>query len=180
MTDRFYLFSGIKKFSWNSKICCHLFSNNLILLSDQAEKLISDTYPYEGVGMAVGGNERRQFNRALFDHKKKVSAIFDTTAFPKKTVVVQVVNISHGGVFFTIRATREIHLQPNDLIVFKEFRQNDSPPFSIYVEAKIVWVLDEPAMEYIGMGSKFTHLSPENKEKLSEFIKSCAQVDLSS
>lgn len=123
--------------------------------------------------MAEGGNERRQFNRALFDHKKKVSAIFDTTGSPKKTVVVQVVNISYGGVFFTIRATREIHLHPNDLIIFKEFRQNDSPPFSIYAEAKIVWVLDEPAMEYTGMGSRFTHLSPENKEKLSEFIRTC-------
>lgn len=123
--------------------------------------------------MAEGRNERRQFTRALFDHTKKVSAVFTTTGSFSKTIVVQVVNISYGGVFFTVRATREIHLQPEDLIVFKEFRQNDSPPLSIHIEAKIIWVLDEPAMEYIGMGSKFTHLSSENKEKLSEFIRSC-------
>ncbi len=81
--------------------------------------------------------------------------------------------MSHGGIFFTFRSTRELRLQNGDHIIFKEFREQDLPPFAIQIEAKIVWVLDEPAMEFVGVGSKFINLSPENKEKLEQFIQTC-------
>jgi|MudIll2142460700_1097286.scaffolds.fasta_scaffold42550_3 c-di-GMP-binding flagellar brake protein YcgR len=122
--------------------------------------------------MTVNPQERRQFIRAFFSHEKKISAVFSTIQSPQKAIFVQVVNISHGGVFFTFRSTRELQLQKGDRIVFKEFREKDLPPFSIHLEATIVWVLDEPAMEFVGVGSKFINLSPENKDKLELFIQS--------
>jgi len=122
--------------------------------------------------MAESGQERRQFIRALFGHEKKISAVFTTAQNPQKSIFVQVVNMSLGGVFFTYRSTRQLHLQQGDHIIFKEFRESDSPPFPIQIEATIVWVLDEPAMEYTGVGSKFIQLSTENLEKLEQFIHS--------
>ena len=122
--------------------------------------------------MTENPQERRQFTRAFFSHEKKISAVFSTTQFPQKAIFVQVVNMSHGGVFFTFRSTRELKLQKGDHIIFKEFREKDLPPFSIQLEATIIWVLDEPAMEFVGVGSKFVHLSPENKDQLEQFIRS--------
>jgi c-di-GMP-binding flagellar brake protein YcgR len=123
--------------------------------------------------MAENVQERRQSVRALFGHEKKISAILTTVQFPQKAIFVQVVNMSHGGVFFTFRSTRQLHLQKGDHITFKEFREKDFPPFAIQIEARIVWVLDEPAMEFVGIGSKFIKLSQENKEKLEQFIQAC-------
>jgi len=123
--------------------------------------------------MTENPQDRRQAIRALFGHVKKISAIFTTIQSPQKAIFVQVVNMSHGGIFFTFRSTRELHLQNGDHIIFKEFRKKDLPPFAIQIEAKIVWVLDEPAMEFVGVGSKFINLSPENKEKLEQFIQTC-------
>jgi c-di-GMP-binding flagellar brake protein YcgR len=123
--------------------------------------------------MTENPQDRRQSIRALFGHEKKISAIFSTIQSPQKAIFVQVVNMSHGGIFFTFRATRELRLQNGDHIIFKEFREQDLPSFAIQIEAKIVWVLDEPAMEFVGVGSKFINLSPENKEKLEQFIQTC-------
>jgi c-di-GMP-binding flagellar brake protein YcgR len=123
--------------------------------------------------MTENPQDRRQSIRALFGHEKKISAIFTTIQSPQKAIFVQVVNMSHGGIFFTFRSTRELRLQNGDHIIFKEFREQDLPPFAIQLEAKIVWVLDEPAMEFVGVGSKFVNLSPENKEKLEQFIQTC-------
>ena len=122
--------------------------------------------------MAESGQERRQFIRALFGHEKEISAVFATALNPQKSIFVQVVNMSQGGVFFTYRSTRQLQLQQGDHIIFKEFRESDSPPFFIEIEAKIVWIIDEPAMEYTGVGSKFIQLSSENLEKLEQFILS--------
>jgi c-di-GMP-binding flagellar brake protein YcgR len=123
--------------------------------------------------MTDNPQERRQFIRALFGHEKKISAVFSTAQNPQKALFVQVVNMSHGGVFFTFRSIRELKLQKGDHIIFKEFREKDLPPFSIQLEATIVWILDEPAMEFVGVGSQFVHLSQENKSKLEKFIQSC-------
>ena len=122
--------------------------------------------------MAESGQERRQYIRALFGHEKKISAVFTTTLNPQKSIIVQVVNLSQGGIFFSFRSTRQLHLQQGEHILFKEFRESDFPPFPIEIEAKIVWILDEPAMEHTGVGSKFIQLSPENLERLLQFIQS--------
>ena len=121
-------------------------------------------------------NDRRQSQRVLFEKKHDIMGHFSLVKNPGKSVIVHIMNMSLGGIFFTIRYNRDIQLQVGDIIIFEDIRRNDLKVFSLKLEAKIIWIMDDSEMEYIGVGSKFLDLNSEKASRIKDCIHYCQKI----
>jgi len=117
--------------------------------------------------------ERRQSQRILFEKHNHIMGYFSLPVKQGKSIVVQILNISQGGISFSLRSNRDIQLKVGDKIIFEEIVNKDSKNFSLKMNAIIVWIMDDPAMEYTGVGSKFLEKDPEKELKISDCIQHC-------
>jgi len=118
-------------------------------------------------------SERRQSQRILFEKKHDIMGHFSVTKNPGKSVVVHILNMSLGGIFFTYRANRDIQLKVGERIIFENIRKGDSNFFPLKLEAEIIWVIDDSKLEYIGVGSKFIGLDDEKYSRIKNCIQYC-------
>jgi hypothetical protein len=121
-------------------------------------------------------NDRRQSQRILFEKKHDIMGHFSITTNPGKSIVVHIMNMSLGGIFFTIRANRDVQLKMGDKIIFENIRRGDSKFFPLKLEAEIIWIMDDSDMEYIGVGSKFINLDGEKTSRLKNCIHYCQVI----
>ncbi|UCF63821.1 MAG: PilZ domain-containing protein [bacterium] len=121
-------------------------------------------------------SDRRQSQRILFEKKHDIMAHFSITANPGKSVVVHIMNMSLGGIFFTIRANRDVRLKVGDNIIFENIRKADSKFFTLKLEAEIIWIMNDSDLEYIGVGSKFINLDDEKTSRLQDCIHYCRVI----
>ena len=117
--------------------------------------------------------ERRQSQRIPFEKQQKIMGHFYLPGREDKSVVVQILNMSGGGVFFTLRSSRGIPLKVGDKIFFQDIVNQESKTFSLKLHAEIIWITDDPTMEYTGIGTKFLHMNPEHDLKVQDCIKHC-------
>lgn len=118
-------------------------------------------------------NERRQSDRVLFEKQDKIMGHFSLLEKQDKSIVVQILNISLGGISFTLRSNRDIELKMGDRIIFEEIVNKDSQVFSIKMRAIIIWIMEDSTMEYTGIGSKFLDMNSERKSIMNDCIQHC-------
>lgn len=118
-------------------------------------------------------NERRQSQRILFEKQDKIMGHFLLPEKQEKSIVVQILNISTGGISFTLRSNRDIELKVGDKILFKDIINKDSQTFSLEMRAMIIWIMEDSTMEYSGIGSKFVDINSEKKSIISDCIQHC-------
>ena len=118
-------------------------------------------------------NDRRQSQRILFEKKHDIMGHFCVTKNPGKSIIVHILNMSLGGIFFTFRANRDIQLTVGDKIIFENIRKGESRFFPLNLEAEIIWVMDDSKLEYIGVGSKFISLDDEKYSRIKNCIQYC-------
>ena len=118
-------------------------------------------------------NERRQSQRVLFEKQHKIMGHFSLLEKQDKSIVVQILNISLGGISFTLRSNRDIELKVGDRIIFEEIVNQDSHVFPIKMRARIVWIMEDSAMEYTGIGSKFLDMNSERESIMNDCIQHC-------
>jgi hypothetical protein len=90
-----------------------------------------------------------------------------------KSIVVQIINMGGGGIFFTLRSNRDIQLKIGDKLFFENIINKDSKSFSLQMDVIIVWIVDDPGMEFTGIGTKFLKLNPELEIKVKACIEHC-------
>ena len=118
-------------------------------------------------------NERRQSQRVLFEKQDKIMGHFSLLEKQGKSIVVQILNMSIGGISFTLRSNRDIELKVGDRIIFEEIVNKDSQVFSIKMRATIIWIMEDSTMEYTGIGSKFIDMNSEKKSIINDCIHHC-------
>lgn len=122
-------------------------------------------------------NERRQSQRVLFEKQDKIMGHFTLPKKQAKSIVVQILNLSTGGISFTLRSNRDIELKVGDKIVFEDIVNKDSHTFSLKIRAIIIWIMEDSSMEYTGIGSKFVDINSEKKSIISDCIQHCQLTD---
>ena len=121
-------------------------------------------------------NERRQSQRVLFEKKNDIMRHFSIIKNPSKSIVVHILNMSTGGIFFTIRSNRDVQLKVGEKIIFEDIRNRDSKVFFLRIEAVIIWIMDNSAMEYVGVGSKFLNVDAEKELRIKECMHYCQAI----
>jgi hypothetical protein len=119
------------------------------------------------------GNERRQSKRTLFKKHNKIMGYFSHSEKQGKSIIVQILNMSAGGIFFSIRSNRDIQLKVGDEIIFENIVNTDSKVYSLNMNAVIIWIMEDPTMEHTGIGSKFVNVDSENKIKIDDCLQHC-------
>jgi hypothetical protein len=113
---------------------------------------------YNGRGveemMESAGAENRQYRRIYFPEELVISGVvagLDTRA----EFSVKVLNLSEGGLFFTLGREKGGCFKEKERILLLNLRGPD--PFSIsqQLNMEIKWVCDNEAMENIGYGCEF-------------------------
>ena len=116
-------------------------------------------------------HERRQDKRALFTIENGILATFTIPGGKIRTMTAYVLNLSMGGIFFTMRQEEIEKIMKGDRVIFLNIKFRKSQPFILNAEAEIVWRTREPAREYSGVGCRFLNLSANSEEQISRFIE---------
>jgi c-di-GMP-binding flagellar brake protein YcgR len=115
--------------------------------------------------------ERRQDKRALFTIENGILATFTVPGGKIRTMTAYVLNLSIGGIFFTMRQEEVEKIIKGDRVIFLNIKFRKSHPFILNAEAEIVWRTGEPAREYSGVGCRFLNLSANSEEQIFRFIE---------
>ncbi|MCK5454191.1 MAG: PilZ domain-containing protein [Calditrichia bacterium] len=118
-------------------------------------------------------SERRQSQRILFEKHDHIMGYFSLPVKQGKSIVVQILNMSSGGIFFSLRSNRDVQLKMGDKIIFEDIVNKDSKTFSLKMNAIVIWIMDDPTMEFAGIGSKFLDMDPEKEIKINDCIQHC-------
>jgi len=122
-------------------------------------------------------SERRQSQRILFKKQNNIMGQFSLLKKQNKPIIVQILNMSRGGIFFTLRSNRDVQLKVGDKIFFEDIINEDSRVFPLKMNAIIIWIMEDSTMEYTGIGSKFLGVDPEQEKKISDCIQHCQLAD---
>jgi hypothetical protein len=116
--------------------------------------------------------EKRKFKRAIFTIEDKVIGLFTLARRPEKVISGSVLNLSMGGIYFTVDATRTIVPLAGDQIVLMQIKASQSLGFLVNIDAVIKWVLNPAMMKYIGVGCEFRNIPELSKKQLGIFVNS--------
>jgi c-di-GMP-binding flagellar brake protein YcgR len=114
--------------------------------------------------------ERREASRAIFTMDHQVMGRISISEKPVRSFVVQILNMSTSGIFFTFRSNRDLNIKSGDIIFYEKIRAGDSDSIVLNIKARIVWMEDDPSSSYVGVGSKFLNDNPEIYKKINNFI----------
>jgi len=117
------------------------------------------------------GDERRQQSRALFTIENGIMASFIIPGIKTKTMTAYVLNLSSGGIFFTMRKEEISKISKGDKVIFLEIKLRKSIPFILNAEAEIIWKTEPTAAEYSGVGCRFLKISSNSEGQISRFIE---------
>ena len=81
-------------------------------------------------------------------------------------------NISVGGLHFTIKRNELISLKIGDRLILTKLMGNSPLQIVSDIEVEIKWVLDYQLMKHVGFGCEFRNLSDMMRTQLSNFVES--------
>jgi hypothetical protein len=116
--------------------------------------------------------ERRRFKRALFTLEDHVIGLFSLARLPDKVLTGYILNLSMGGIYFTLEGSSTILPKVKDKIVLLQIKAPVSLNFLMNVDAETKWVLNTPMLKFIGIGCEFVSLSESGKKQLGNFVDS--------
>jgi len=115
--------------------------------------------------------EKRKFKRALFTADDKVVGLFTLARRPEKIISGTVLNLSMGGIYFTLDASRAIIPATGDQLVLMQIKATSALTFLVNIDAEIKWVLNPTMMRYIGVGCEFINIPELSRKQLGNFVE---------
>lgn len=114
--------------------------------------------------------ERRESKRALFTVENGIIASFTLPGNKIKPMTAYILNLSQGGIFFTMRTDEREKIKKGNLLLFLEIKKRNAKPFILNAEAEVVWLTEGSSREYIGIGCKFLDISKTSQQQIQRFI----------
>jgi hypothetical protein len=116
--------------------------------------------------------EKRKFRRAIFTLEDNVVGLLSLARKPGKIITGYVLNLSMGGIYFTIDATKTIIPEIGDKIVLMQIKAPRSLGFLVNIDAQAKWVLNPTMLKYIGVGCEFINIPELSRKQLGDFVDS--------
>ena len=120
--------------------------------------------------MMESASERRQYKRALFTIEDGVTGLVSISSLPKTPITTYILNLSEGGMNFTLRDEVKDNLKRGDELTILQLKGSPIQRFLVNIDATIKWVLDQPHFDKIGMGCEFMNISTSSKKQLDSFV----------
>lgn len=103
---------------------------------------------------------KRRFERVFFSETKIVeAALVLTDTF--ESITVRVLNLSEGGLYFTLAKDYTKHLQGKNLITLTNLSGLAPFNFPREIVMEIIWVMDHAMFDHVGYGCEFVNLTTQ-------------------
>ncbi|MBU0729234.1 MAG: PilZ domain-containing protein [Proteobacteria bacterium] len=113
---------------------------------------------------------RRKYKRVFYSVQDKMVGFFSCPSQGDKGIVANVMNMSVGGLHFTLKRDDNIKLKVGDHLILTKIVGNAPIQLVVNIETKIKWVLDHHLMKHIGYGCEFMDLPDIVKEQIVDFV----------
>jgi hypothetical protein len=114
--------------------------------------------------------ERRRTNRIVFDIHDELTAVLRDKEENIVRAHIYILNLSFHGMQFTTRSTDRSPFKIAERAILSEVHLNDQRYQNLDIEIIIRWILNPPALRYIGIGCEFLHIPDSSQKFLNEII----------
>ncbi len=122
--------------------------------------------------MYLDNSGRRRYKRVFYSAEDKIVGFFSIPGDNNRSITANVMNMSIGGLHFTLKRDDNIRISQGDKIILHKVTGNIPFQFVANIEAEIKWVLDHHLMKHIGFGCEFVNLSDITKKQLQSLVES--------
>ena len=117
-------------------------------------------------------HNKRKHERITYCIDDGIVGSFAIPAVQKEAITAYILNLSKGGLHFTLRKEDIGKLKEGDQLFFMEIKKWASFRYLVNIDAEIKWIDDDHSFPNIGLGCQFLKISQTSKEHISEFLKS--------
>jgi hypothetical protein len=134
--------------------------------------LLEDQHIMKERNMEIEGKERRHCNRVFYVAEDRMVGFFVSPGNDQKILEAHIMNVSVGGIHFTIKRDGMIPLKMGDRLILTKLMGNSPLRIVSDIETEIKWVLDNRLLKHIGIGCEFRNLPDIISSQLTKFIES--------
>jgi hypothetical protein len=128
-------------------------------------------YMVNETSIKIEDKEKRVYDRVYFSAEDRIVGTF---VFPgnKKKLEAHIMNISAGGLHFTMNRKEMISLKIGDRLILTKMIGSPSLQIVSDIELEIKWKLDYRLMKHVGFGCEFRIIPELVRFQLSKFFES--------
>lgn len=115
---------------------------------------------------------RRRYQRVIFSLDDGIICVFKPLLNSKKLDVktASVMNLSAGGIQFTVRKEDANAFRIGDRLIFSGLRGSQNMDFGKAIEMEILWILELKFLENIGIGCEFKNMPESLINRIDQFV----------
>jgi len=115
---------------------------------------------------------RRRYQRVIFSLEDGIICVFKPQLNSKKLTIkaASVMNLSAGGIQFTVGKEDANAFHVGDRLIFTGFRGAQNMNFDEKIEMEIMWVLELQFLENTGIGCEFKNMSESLRSRIDQFV----------
>jgi c-di-GMP-binding flagellar brake protein YcgR len=114
--------------------------------------------------------ERRKYQRLLFSDDHNIVVSFRITGVRHAPIKALILNISQGGLFFTLTGRDRKLVKKGDQLQIVQIIKAENISLPVDIEAEIVWIMDNSSLEHIGIGTQFININDDVKLQIKKLI----------
>jgi c-di-GMP-binding flagellar brake protein YcgR len=115
--------------------------------------------------------ERRKFKRAYFSNQDCPVGTLVPAAKDHRSATAKIINISEGGIGFTLSKPDSEHFKKGERLILKEAAGGHDMGFLTDIEMEIRWTMNYPEFDNAGLGCEFIDPPQDLGENIRKFIE---------
>ena len=115
--------------------------------------------------------EHRIFRRAIFNLEDNIIGIISIPGVHEKALSTNILNLSEGGIQFTIAKGNAKQIRSGDRLVLLQIKAPATLKFLMNIDAEIKWILTDDIFDHAGAGCQFINISPTSREQIAGFVE---------
>jgi len=122
--------------------------------------------------MIEENREKRRFQRIFFSIEDGVKGIFAFSDLQRGLLAAHIINISEGGLGLALSKDKKNRIAQGDHVILTHITGIQGLESLTNVDAEIKWVLDDPSLEFVGLGCEFLDFPEPMRDAIGMFIDS--------
>jgi c-di-GMP-binding flagellar brake protein YcgR len=116
--------------------------------------------------------EKREAQRIFFSVEDDVKGTFISPDSQKGSLTGAVINLSESGVGLVLSKDETKKIRKGDYLILTQLNGIKGLEALTNIKAEIKWILDNPALGFVGCGCEFHDLPEPMREAIQTFIDS--------
>ncbi len=120
--------------------------------------------------MTGGFHEQRKEVRVYFSPGENIGGVFVFPDFEQFSFPAQLLDLSLGGVQFTLKREKWNSLELGHQLVLARLSEGEAVLCDLAMPLTVRWVLDHPMVSNVSVGCEFDGLSEDGRKLLHSFL----------